>query len=115
MGSRAGLDECEISRPHTDLIPGPPTAWQVAILTTINVLTCTYPYLVYVILFGGCRSDFISVFLYILCDVQWKYVEGSDCGLITSAVTTGASVDCGKLPKISVKLFEYSHDIFLTD
>jgi len=33
-------------------------------------------------------------------------VEESNCGLIPSAVTTGGSVDCGKLPKISVKLFE---------
>ena len=65
----------------------------------------------YVILFGGCRSDFISVFLYVLCDVQWKYVEGNDCGLIPSAVPPFGSVDCGKLPKISVKLFECSHEI----
>ena len=65
----------------------------------------------YVILFGGCRSDFISVLLYVLCDVQWKYVEGSDCGLIPSAVTTAGSVDCGKLPKMSVNLFEFSHEI----
>jgi len=49
--------------------------------------------------------------MYILCDVQWKYVEGSDCGLIPSAVTTVGSVDCGKLPKISVKLFEFSPEI----
>jgi len=46
-----------------------------------------------------------------LCDVQWKCVEGSDCGLIPSAVTTVGSVDCGNLPKISVKLFEFGHDI----
>jgi len=45
-----------------------------------------------------------------LCDVQWKCVEGSDCGLIPSAVTTVGSVDCGNLPKISVKLFEFSHE-----
>ena len=51
------------------------------------------------------------MFLYVLCDVQWKYVEGSDCGLIASAVTTAGSVHCGKLPKISVKLFEFSPEI----
>ena len=67
--------------------------------------------MVYVLLFGGCRSDFISVFLYILYDVQWKCVEGSDCGLIPSAVPTVGSVDCGKLPKISVKLFELIPEI----
>ena len=53
----------------------------------------------------------IGVFLYLVCDVQWKCVEGSDCGLIPSAVTTVGSVDCGNLPKISVKLFEFSHEI----
>jgi hypothetical protein len=81
-------------------------------VTTLNVLTCTYRYLVCVILFGGCRSDLLNVFLYILCDVQWKYVEGSDCGLIPSAVPTVGSVDCVKLRKISVKLFEFSHEIY---
>ena len=78
---------------------------------TLNVLTWTYLYLVRVILFGGCRSGFVSVFLYILCDVQWKYVEGSDRGLIQSTVTTGGSVGCGNLPKISVKVFEFSNVI----
>jgi hypothetical protein len=53
----------------------------------------------------------IGVFLYILCDVQWKCVEGSDCGLIPSAAPTVGSVDCGNLPTISVKLFEFGHDI----
>jgi len=51
------------------------------------------------------------VFVYIVCDDQWKYVEGSDCGLIPSAVTTVGSVDCGKLPKKSVNLFDFSHEI----
>ena len=64
-----------------------------------------------VILFVGCRSDFISVFLYILCDVKWKCVGGSDCGLIPSAAPTVGSVDCGNLPKISVKLLEVIHEI----
>jgi len=39
------------------------------------------------------------------------YMEGSDCGLIPSAVPTVGSVDCGKLPKISVKLFDFSPEI----
>jgi hypothetical protein len=51
------------------------------------------------------------VFLYLVCDVQLKYVEGSDCGLIPSALTTFGLVDCGKLPKISVKLFKLSREI----
>jgi hypothetical protein len=106
-----GLDGCESSGPHTDSIPGPPRPWRVAIVTTLSVLSCTYRYLVYVLLFGGCCSDFISVSLYILCNVQCKYVEGSDCGLIPSAVPTVGSVDSGNLPKISVKLFECSLEI----
>jgi hypothetical protein len=53
----------------------------------------------------------ISVFLYILCDVQWKCVERSDCGLIPSAATTVGSVDCGNLLTVSVKLFEFSPEI----
>jgi len=77
----------------------------------LSVLTCKYRYLVYVLLFGGCRSDFLSVFLYFFCDVPWKCVEGSDCGLILSAVPTVGSVDCGNLPNISVKLFEFSPEI----
>jgi len=111
VGPRAGLDGCEKSRPQTDSIPGPPTPWHVALLTTLSVLTCTYRYLVYVLLFGGRRSDFLCVFLYILCDVQWKCVEGSDCGLMLSAVPTFGSVDFGNLPKISAKLFEFSPGI----
>ena len=67
--------------------------------------------MVFVILFGGCRSDVISVFLHVLCDVQWKCVEGSDCGLKPSAVPTVGSIDGGKLPKISMKLFELIHEI----
>jgi hypothetical protein len=51
------------------------------------------------------------VFLYVLCDVQWKDVEGSNCRLIPSAVTKDGSVDCGKLSKISGKLFEFNHEI----
>jgi len=66
---------------------------------------------VFVILFGGCRSGVTIVFLYILGDVQWKCVEGSDCGLKPSAVPTVGSVYCGKLPKISVKLFELIHAV----
>ena len=111
VGPRTGLDGCEKSRLQTDSIHGPPTPWHVALLTTLSVLTCTYRYLVYVPLFDVCRSDFISVFLYILCDVQWKCVEGSDCGIMLSAVPTVGSVDCGNLPKNSAKLFEFSPGI----
>jgi hypothetical protein len=75
VGPRAGLDGCEKSRPHTDSNPGPPSPWRVAIVTTQGILTCTYLYVVYVLLFVGCRSDVISVFLHIPCDVQLKCVE----------------------------------------
>jgi hypothetical protein len=53
----------------------------------------------------------ISVILDLVCDVQWKCVEGSDCGLVPSAVTTVGSVECGNLLTISVRLFEFSPDI----
>jgi hypothetical protein len=53
----------------------------------------------------------IGVFLYIVYDVQWKCAEGSHCGLIPSAVTTVGSVDCGNLPKVSVRLLEFSSEI----
>ena len=38
-------------------------------------------------------------------------MEGSNCGLIPSAVSTVGLVDGGKLPKISVKLFECNPEI----
>ena len=38
-------------------------------------------------------------------------MEGSDCGLVPSAIPTDGSVDCGELIKKSVKLFEISREI----
>jgi hypothetical protein len=52
-----------------------------------------------------------SVLLCLVCDVQWKFVEGSHCDLIPSAVPTVGSVECGKLPEISVKVLDFSREI----
>jgi hypothetical protein len=42
VGPRAGLDGCGKSRPHRDSIPGPSSAQQVAIPTTISQPTKSY-------------------------------------------------------------------------
>ena len=45
MGPRAGLDGYGISRPHRDLIPGPPSPQRVAILTELSRSTINTGYI----------------------------------------------------------------------
>ena len=64
VSPRAGLDESEKSRQHSDSIPGPPSPWRVAIWTdvsrsifckTVNY-DCTYYEITYLFLkYNKCR------------------------------------------------------------
>jgi hypothetical protein len=72
MGSRAGLDGCEKSRPHRDSIPGPSSAWRVAMPTEPSRPTSRTHTVVHfpsTALSHGTRLDQTDA--YTLCDAEY--------------------------------------------